>query len=231
MKRLEECWVVLLLMGTQVVTAAAQEAVEPALMEPWRQVDVLLSAGITSIHHQNNRCITGKYLTPGAEVRIGGQWFLGTGAEAFIPFLAVDSCEVVSPPEFLSDGGVIVRGDDRLDFGGLGSQLSIAGGYRTGSPFGADAPELRTEFKAAVGLVNGHDNFESRWLPGMKLSAAVAGNRWQVVLDRRWFSTPNWKHRYGPGEWDHSQSFRRPEDAETVLNWRNGWSFGVAFRF
>lgn len=170
------------------------------------------------------------YLTPGIDFRTGGRWFATAAVDWFLDVLASDDCLVVVPPDFQSDGGVVVSGDDRLDFGGAGSAVSVGGGLRMRGVFGTNTPGLHTEVSAAAGLSHGHDDFAGRWLPTGRLSVAIGADPSELVLERRWFNTPSWRQRYGPGEWDETMLHGRPETFDTVLGWRTGWSVAVGFR-
>jgi hypothetical protein len=174
------------------------------------------------------RCKVGGYLPLGLEIQTRGRFFLTTSFEGLVPLGPVEACLRLPRMIAVPEGGVLVRGDHRIDFEGGAAHVAL--GLGASIPMGF----VKGEARVRIGAARGQNEFQSALLPSIAagLVAAFFEDHVIVAFDRRWFHIPHWTMRFATEqEWIDRQDHSRPSGAGIERDWQRWTSLTFGFRF
>ena len=177
----------------------------------------------------DTRCLAGGYFLPSLEIQTRGRIFVSVGAEWIQPAGPIEDCQRLPDVSSEAGGGVLVRGDDRLNFEEGAGDLTLGLGFSL--PLGAVTAEAETR----MGAARGQANFRSTWLPSVTAALAVSllNDHLILSLDRRWLRIPHWTKGYASVQqyYDEGAPTSEPDDAETQWSWKQFMAVIVGIRF
>jgi hypothetical protein len=150
----------------------------------------------------------------------GGEWLQPAGP--------IEDCGRIPSTRPHPEGGVQVRGDDRLEFDG--GAFHVRTGLGASIPMGAVSGEARL----GLGVAAGQHEFRGSLLPSIAAALGFSFFRRHLIFafEQSWFHIPHWTRRYASEqEWLDEGSYAKPSDARTERDWKRFIALSLGFRF